>query len=190
MTNEIWRPIAGWEGVYEVSDHGRVRSLTRIDSIGRHVRGKILGYSTRRDGSARVHLCARAERTPHFVSALVATAFMPPRPPGHVISHLDGDAANNAVSNLQWRTPQEIALTRKGGPERDADGYIKPTRLVAINDETGETLHFRSVGAARRAGFSPSAVSKCLLGHNNAHKGFRWAIDTAYQKDATHANHS
>jgi hypothetical protein len=104
MNDEQWRPVVGHEGHYEVSDHGRVRSLDRtvVRSDGYRVRykGRLLTASLARTpdypvvplgngSSARVH-------------NLVLEAFIGPRPTGFVACHDDGDPHNNHVSNLRW----------------------------------------------------------------------------------------
>src|SRR4051812_32028619 len=97
---EQWRPVVGFEGFYEVSDHGRVRSLPRkmVDSRGRNrsFRGRILSPARQpRDGRLWVYLSVEGVVTFHYVHTLVLQAFVGPRPPGLWGLHTDGDAANN-----------------------------------------------------------------------------------------------
>lgn len=97
--NEIWRSVIGWEGLYEVSDQGRVRSLrrdTRTMSPGRKGSGYL--YVNLARGGAR--------RTRH-VHRLVLEAFVGPCPAGCETRHLDGDPANNRLENLAWGTSAE-----------------------------------------------------------------------------------
>lgn len=79
---EVWRPIPGWTALYEVSSHGRVRSLDRIDRLGRLHRGRVLKYSARKSGDIRVNLyrCGKLHRA--YVARLVALTFLDEGEPG------------------------------------------------------------------------------------------------------------
>lgn len=105
---EEWRPIGGFEGLYEVSDLGRVRSLPRTvrNRYSTALRGgKVLSPCSDLGGYQFVMLsvpnpnkvfCKKIHR-------LVATAFLGPAPPDRsVVNHKDFDRANNAASNLEW----------------------------------------------------------------------------------------
>ncbi|MGI9293444.1 MAG: NUMOD4 motif-containing HNH endonuclease [Pseudomonadales bacterium] len=117
MTDEIWKPIAGWNGFYEVSDHGRVRSLDRMipdKRLGkRRWKGRILKPSagtsympyliiTLQRGGRRGN--PKAEIKMPYVHILVLEAFVGPRPDGLVACHNDGDPSNNRANNLRWDT--------------------------------------------------------------------------------------
>ena len=102
QSTERWRPIPGYEGRYEVSDHGRVRSLPRPYQRGCILRGErnemgYLSVKLWRDGASREYR----------VNRLVATVFIRPPEPGEVCRHLNGDQTNDHVSNLAWGTPRE-----------------------------------------------------------------------------------
>jgi hypothetical protein len=105
---ERWLPAAGFEGLYEVSDRGRVASLPRPNRRGRLV----LTPSPDTDGYLQVVLCSAGIRHTRKVHVLVAEAFIGARPAGKVTRHLDGDQLNNARSNLRWGTHAENAQDR------------------------------------------------------------------------------
>lgn len=98
---EVWLPIAGYEGLYEVSSLGKVRSMDRIDALGRERLGRELvpwienGYrkvSLSKDGAVeRVH-----------VYRLVANAFIGRRGPGEEVCHNDGNPLNDSATNLRY----------------------------------------------------------------------------------------
>lgn len=105
---EEWRPVPGFEGSYEVSDRGRVRSLDRIvtDKAGtkRRYLGRMLALTENRSGHLYVKL-GRANTLK--VHRLVLEAFVGPCPDGQVCCHNDGDPANNNLSNLRWDSHSE-----------------------------------------------------------------------------------
>lgn len=106
-TRETWKPIAGHEGAYEVSDQGRVRSLDRHVICGQNgatrlVRGRVMRPSVKGPGGYLVLNIGRGNL--RHVAHLVAEAFIGPRPAGMDVCHLDCDPTNNAASNLRYDT--------------------------------------------------------------------------------------
>lgn len=102
---ETWRPIPGREGIYEVSDHGRVRSLWRRTSGGQH-EGLLRGSITA-EGYRRVELRRDGGRDPQYVHRLVLEAFVGPCPDGMEACHGPGGSLDNRVVNLRWDTSAE-----------------------------------------------------------------------------------
>lgn len=103
--NERWVPVHGWAEFYEVSDLGRVRSLDRIDTLGRRKRGRILRLQKHPGGYRGVSFCGNGVKDKrYFVHRLVAAAFHGPPPDGYHACHGNGDPADNRASNLRWDT--------------------------------------------------------------------------------------
>lgn len=105
--NEIWRPVLGFEGKYDVSNHGRVRSKKRHHYFGvAHwsVRGKIrkLGFNGR--GYLFLSLWKNSKPYPRAIHRLVLESFVGPRPKGMTACHYDGVRTNNYLTNLRWDT--------------------------------------------------------------------------------------
>jgi hypothetical protein len=119
---EEWRPVFGWEGVYDVSSFGRVRSLPRIVEVsaggrkGRHLKpvsGRILALARDTFGYPLVCLMRDGKQYNRTVHRLVCEAFHGPRPPGHFAAHNDGSADNNRPDNLRWALPVENTADRR-----------------------------------------------------------------------------
>lgn len=119
---ENWKPILGYEGCYEVSDHGRVRSLARKDTYGsgRPVSQRILKISMGgcRPGFRYPQVTLR--RRSQLVHSLVMQAFVGPPPPGMQVCHKDGNRLNNKLSNLRYGT------SRSNADDRAKHGRWKP----------------------------------------------------------------
>jgi hypothetical protein len=111
--NQQWKPITGFEGLYEVSNEGRVRSLDRIvgnrwsSANGKRVPGAEKALRPTEQGYLFVHLYRGSKVKKCLVHRLVAEAFI--ENPGCLpqVNHLDGCKANNAVANLEWCTGSE-----------------------------------------------------------------------------------
>ena len=113
---ESWKPIAEYEGLYEVSDRGNVRSLDRyIKTDIRHVserliKGKILKKNLKRNGYLTVDLSKGCKTKTTLVHRLVAETFIP-NPNGlRFVNHKDSNRQNNDVANLEWVTSSENRL--------------------------------------------------------------------------------
>lgn len=108
MSAETWLPVAGWEGLYEVSDAGRVRSLPRVTTSygGRtwNRQAKILHPTPNGTGHLAVTLKVGDAKQFSLVHRLVLTAFGGPAPEGTECCHGNGDPADNRLSNLRWDT--------------------------------------------------------------------------------------
>jgi len=101
---ERWLPVVGYVGVYDVSDHGRVRSLDRKTSHGNRLRGRILKERPLPNGRPRVSLAYNARTVDAYPYRLVLEAFVGPCPEGMESLHWDDDHNNNHLSNLRWGT--------------------------------------------------------------------------------------
>lgn len=138
---ETWKPIPGWEDLYEVSDHGKVRSLDRIDRKGAFRRGRLLKAVEDKRGRMNLHLCKDGYKKPVRVHRLVLESFVGPCLPGMEACHANDDPTDNRLSNLRWDTPsanQHDAVRNgkhgsakkthcsKGHPFSEENTYITP----------------------------------------------------------------
>jgi len=105
--SEDWRPVPEYEGIYLVSNLGRVLSAPR-----RRTRGGVLRPKLNKRGYLAVNLVAEGKQRTHEIHRLVASAFLGPRPEGSEVRHLDGDSLNCRIGNLSYGTRSENNLDR------------------------------------------------------------------------------
>lgn len=106
-----WVSVPGWEGLYEVSDKGDVRSLPRVTRGGfsgvRRVKGKILRPVKRPTGHVQVILSDGERREHHDIHRLVMVSFIGPPPPRMEVCHNNGEPSDNRLVNLRYGTRSE-----------------------------------------------------------------------------------
>jgi hypothetical protein len=119
---EEWRQVVGYEGYYEVSDWGRVRSVAH--GQGRRT-GRLLNLKKTDEGYLLAALSKGKSTVRRVVHGLVMAAFVGPCPLGQQIDHIDGDPSHNSILNLRYVTPRQnvqSAIARRGNWHRDRGG--------------------------------------------------------------------
>lgn len=179
---EIWKPIRGYEGLYEVSNTGKVKSLARTvetyNGWTRSFKERILTLHsskiTKRHPKPMYHveLWKENKRKTFMIHRLVAQAFIPNPKGKPEVNHKDGDRNNNHISNLEWCTSSENSYhayrTGLAKPK-----HAKPIR--GINKVTGATVEFKSTEeAAREIKGNPDAIRSALKGRSKTSAGFYW----------------
>ena len=152
MTSERWQDIPGYEGFYQASSLGRIKSVHRIiDSVSRNgnrykksVQERIMSGGKNSWGHAMIILCREGITKPHLIHRLVLKTFIGPCPNGMQSRHFpDDNKANNCLDNLQWGTPKE------NGADKIVHGTSGKGRPVS--QETKAAIS-RSLKARRRDG--------------------------------------
>lgn len=113
---EEWRDIAGFEGLYQVSNLGRIKSLAKTDAIGRFKKERFLIPGNSKNGYLHLSLCKNGVVKQFTVHRLIATAFVPNPENKPCVDHIDCNRQNNRADNLLWVTYSENNLnpiTRK-----------------------------------------------------------------------------
>ena len=183
MMEEIWKDIEGYEGIYQVSNLGRVRSLDRYYTRPHPRNGVPTKYFKRgteivchvhRNGYVEVMLKVGGVKKNFMVHRLVAKAFVPGYFEGADVNHKDCNRQNNHADNLEWMT---IGDNLRYGFE---NGKFSSSMKCVLVSASGERLAFRSMSeAGRYLGRSPGYISKCNLWGRDAvgNDGEKYSIE-------------
>lgn len=151
---EIWKDIAGYENLYQISNRGRVKSLPRNGTCSRE---KILTPHRDSKGSYNVSLSKNGIRKMAYIHRLVAETFIPNPNNYPDVFHIDGNLANNAVENLYWCTHQFILnQLRLVGKIKNDRGTNNPNTKLTDND----ILFIRSVYVRGDSNLGLTALAK------------------------------
>lgn len=169
--DEIWKAVPGYEGLYEVSDLGRVRSLPRKTRNGRFRVGKILRLSVNSSGYPMVSLSKDNRHKNVHVHRLVAEAFIPNQYNLPQVNHIDEDKTNNRVENLEWCS----SYYNMNYGDRNRKSSESLSKQVGQYNLEGELIRvWSSTVEAGRSGFVQQTISQCCRGIHKTHKGFIW----------------
>lgn len=149
---ERWLPVLGYEGFYEASDQGRIRSLSRWvyagPRAGRRLHaGRVLRQPATPDGRPVVNLGVDGNHSARHVAHLVAEAFLGPRPEGQQVCHNNGDSADNRLSNLRWDTPSANILD---SVQHGTHNNARKTHCPQGHEYSGSNLLLCNGGRTRR----------------------------------------
>lgn len=177
--NEEWRDIQGYEGLYQVSNLGRVKSLSQeiciTEKSGRtykYTKAECIRTPGICKGYCNIPLTLNGKRTTHYVHRLVATAFIPNPQNLPEINHKDRNPLNNDVKNLEWCTryynthydnaiERQHATISKGVRQKRLDGTV--------------VAEYQSIcEASRQTGFCKSSIARVANGQFCQSRGFIW----------------
>ena len=176
---EEWKDIEGYEGFYQVSNKGRVKSVERkVWDSGKQsyntIKERILKPGKDGYGYLKVDLCKYGQPRSITVHRLVATAFLDNPKNLPQINHIDENKENNCVNNLEWCT-SKYNNNHGTRTERAAKTISKP--VLAISKDKKSYLYFNSImDAERLGGFNHSSISLCCRGERKTHKGYTWSF--------------
>lgn len=178
---EIWKPVVGYEGFYEVSDCGNVRSVSYYSCYHKVVKRReprMLKLEKTRDGYLRVILSLYGKSKHYFVHRLVAFAFIPNPNNYPSINHKDENPKNNNVNNLEWCTfkynsnygtlPIRIRKNQTNAPyhSKAVIQHSKDGRFIAKYPSTRE--------AQRQTGIRCECITRVCKGRSVHAGGYKW----------------
>lgn len=152
---EVWKDVKGYEGHYQVSNLGRIKTLKK--QVGRKGTEKLMTPYMEWNGYSRVALYKDKKPKQFIVHRLVAEAFIPNPEGKPVVDHINGDRTDNRVENLRWCTHSENS---QNSLRIKNNGNYK---TIVIKDNKGNI--FKSYReAAREYGIAPNTVKNDVLG--------------------------
>lgn len=196
MTEEIWKPVLGYEGLYEVSSLGNLRSIDRIvrKKDGRLATLKGVVRSARFNKKRKNYQYRQTElsnngvkKTLH-IAHLVCEAFHGPRPDGYQCMHLDGNCANDCADNLAWGTVYENSnepIRRKRLSKVAEDRFAKYWKNGYFDSQLRPCIQYSLSGkfikeyrsikeAERETGISHHTISRACRGKLKTSGGYIW----------------
>ena len=190
---EIWKDIEGFEGFYQVSSLGRVRSLDRIVVNSRYgyqsLKGRILRQHKNGDGYFHIGLNKDNHRKKYETHRLVAQTFIPNPENKAEVDHINTKRDDNRIENLRWATRKENqnnSLTlKKRSDSMKGDKHPMYGKLGKTNPNSKAIYQVSMDGniirkwnalseAERQTGTDESSISRCCQGKLNAAGGYRW----------------
>ena len=167
---EIWKPVVGYKGLYEVSSFGRVRSLDRYD--GRAYRRGCILKPKIQSNYLRVSLCNGGKCKQQSIHRLVAQAFIPNPNNLPMVNHKDENTKNNCVENLEWC---DAKYNRNYGSmnEKLAKHFSKPILQFSKNNKL--IKKWGSIREAERhTGIYNTHICACCQGKIKSSGGYIW----------------
>lgn len=178
---EVWKDVVGYEGRYQVSNQGRVKSLDSVDSIGRAKTGKVISVKRNNRGYVQVHLHRDGKCAMKLMHRIVAEAFID-NPNGYdQVNHINENKADNQVENLEWCTNM---YNRHHGSGIERMARNRDYKLVVANvnkaiaqiDKMGNTVNiWKNISEAKRhTGVNDTSISFCCRGKQRTAGGYFW----------------
>lgn len=163
-----WKPIEGYEGLYEVSNLGEVKSLGN----NKKRKEKLLSPGKNSNGYLFVNLWKNGVGKPILVHRLVYSTFVGDIPDRLEVNHIDENKENNRVDNLNLMTSKE---NKDWGTANARRAAAQSKAVEALDKVTGRVIFtFPSTIEAGRQGFHQGNVAACCRGERKSHGGFIW----------------
>ena len=174
---EVWRPVKGFEGRYEVSDQGRVRSVSRWVKTAfsdRWSEGRVLKQQTLPNGYKSIQLLKDKKYHLTMVHRIVAEAFVPNPYNLPCVNHKDECKTNNSAINLEW-CDKKYNTNYGTGKYRKTEGYRRPIEQLTL--EGSHVAFYTSVYDAERKSsgkFSNANLARAAKTETRTAYGYRW----------------
>lgn len=199
---EIWKDIEGYEGLYQISNLGRVKSLERYRK-GKHealtfCRERILVDRVGKNGYRQICLCKNNIKKLLLVHRLVAKAHVPNEMNLPYVDHINGVRTDNKSINLRWCTAKEnlnFDLARKNISQSNRSSekckqHIKSLhraccKEIVIEFPDGSTKEYKSATSAEKDGFNHSLIIACCRGKQKTTRGCKCFYSKDYYGNPT-----
>lgn len=171
--SEQWRPVVGWEGLYEVSDRGRIRGLDRWIRNSHATflyRGRILKLPIGKRGYPTVRLCNGPVQRTYNVHRLLMAAFVGPRPNGFDICHNNGIRTDNRLDNLRYDSRSENAFD---SVRHGTNKWSRKTQCPKGHEYTADNTYVNFRRSGPKEGRPFRTCRRCAIDRAAAHKALR-----------------
>ena len=172
MSKEIWRDVKGYEGLYQVSSDGRVKSLGRKDRFGRVIKERILEPAVTHNGYLRVGLHVDGKRKMLRVHRLVCEAFHENPDNKSEVNHVNENKTDNRACNLEWSTRTENC-NHGSRNERVAKALSKPIGQFSLDGKLIKVWQ-SACEARKQTGFDQGYVGAVARGKFKQAYGYIW----------------
>lgn len=183
MKKEVFKDVLGYEGLYQISNYGRVKSLGRKNIfycglrkqyLERPVKEKILSFNKSYRGYLQVCLTKNGKYQTFLVHRLVAQTFIPNLENKPQVNHIDGDKENNFVDNLEWVTSSENIRhafnngLKKPNNQRKVNQYDLENNFIKTWNSITNFLKENNIN------IKSSCISNCCKGRISTAYGYKW----------------
>lgn len=177
-SNEIWKPVKGYEGCYEISNMGRVKSLLKTS------RSVIMSPSKNLQGYYNLSLFLHGKMRRHLVHRLVAEAFIPNQDNKPQVNHKNGNVIDNHVENLEWVTAKEnmqhafhVLKRKPNKPQLGKFGKLDPyAKAVKMFSKDGMFIKQFDcmLDAERELNIRSTNIAATCRGKRPSAGGYKW----------------
>lgn len=174
---EIWKDIKGYEGLYQISNFGRVKSLKRKTLNSKCLYDKILNNRINHNGYFMIFLSKNKKIKGFRINRLVAEAFLPNPNNKPQVNHKDGNKTNNRIDNLEW-------CTAKHNTQHAIKNGLRTNKyhreIVQCDLDNNLIKEWHSIKEATNFGFSKSGICQCCKSKRKKHKNYKWYYKEDY----------
>ena len=182
---EIWKPIKNFETHYEISTHGRVRSIDRTVNTGiknnetKITKGKLLKFNEKKNGYLTVDLCIGNNHKTMSIHRLVALTFIPNPENKPYVNHKNANKKDNRIDNLEWVTAIENSnyasnLGLLYGGLRKGIKCVENGMIFTSSYKAAEWLNSEKFGFSKDVGAMSRKIRAVCTGKQKSAYGYRW----------------
>jgi len=184
--NEVWKEIKGYEGFYEVSNFGRIRSISRYikqkNNSTKNIEGKILKpiLNNKGKGYLMVALSKNGREKRYYIHRLVAEAFISNKYNKKEVNHIDENPQNNKINNLEWVTHLENSNhgTRGKRISKNLKEWCKNNRVKKVMQISLNGIFIKEWESAKEVekelGINSKGISLCATKRRKTAGGYKW----------------